>query len=220
MQYVYNQFSIYVGNYKGHFHETLCKKHGLEYHFYADDSQLYLSFKPTDQVARAEAIRRVGACLKDILAWMYGNMLKQNADKTEVIVFTSERNAGLVNDISITVGDSDIKPSSCVRNIGTRLDHVDSRMDMERHVNSVCKSCFGQIRQIGYIRKYLSMDATKSLVNSLVTPRLDYCNALLSGVPKTILSNLQNVQNTAARVVTKTSRYCHITLILNHYHLH
>ena len=87
---------------------AICKKHGLEYHFYADDSQLYLSFKPTDQVTRAEAIHRVEACLKDILAWMHGNMLKQNADKTEVIVFTSERNAGLVHDISVTVGDSDI----------------------------------------------------------------------------------------------------------------
>ena len=91
-----------------------------------------------DQVTLAEAIRRVEACLKDILAWMHGNMLKQNADKTEVIMFTSERNAGLVNDISGTVGDSDIKPSLCVRSLGALLD---SRMDMERHVNSVCKSC-------------------------------------------------------------------------------
>ena len=100
---------------------------------------------------------------------MHGNVLKQNADKTEVILFTSERNAGLVNnDISVTVGDSDIKPSSCVRNLGAWLD---SRMDMKRHVNSVCKSCFGQIQQIGHIRKYLTMDATKSLVNSLVTSR-------------------------------------------------
>ena len=145
---------------------AICKKHGLEYHFYADDSQLYLSFKPTDQVTRAEAIRRVEACLNNILAWVHDNMLKQNADKTEVIVFTSERNAGLVNDISVTVGVSDIKPSSCVRNLGAWLD---SRMDIERHVNSVCKSCFEQIQQICDIRKYLTMDATKSLVNFLVT---------------------------------------------------
>ena len=139
-------------------------------------------------------------------------MLKQNADKTEVIVFTSERNAGLVHGISVTVGDSDIKPSSCVRNLGAWLD---SRMDMERHVNSVCKSCFGQIRQFGHIRRYLTMDARKSLVNSLVTSRSDYCNALLSGGPKTILNKLQN---TAAPVVTKTSRYCHIIPILKELH--
>ena len=81
-------------------------------------------------------------------------------------------------------------------------------------MNSVCKSCFGQIRQIGHIRQYLTTDATKSLVNYLVTSRLLYCNAFLSGVPKTILNKLQNVQNTAARVVTRTSRYCHITPIL------
>ena len=155
---------------------AICKKHGLEYHFYADDSQLYLSFKPTDQVTRAEAIRRIEACLKDILSWMQGNMLKQNA--------------GLVNGISVAVGDSDIRPSSCVRNLGAWLD---SRMDMEQHVNSVCKSCFGQIRQIDHNRQYLTTDAIKSLVNSLVTSRLDYCNALLSGVTKAILNKLQNV---------------------------
>ena len=85
-------------------------------------------------------------------------------------------------------------------------------------MSSVCKSCFGQIRQIAHIRQYLTTDATKSLVNYLVTSKLDNCNALLSGVPKTILNQLQNVRNTAAWVVTRTSRYCHITPILKELH--
>ena len=79
---------------------AICKKHGLEYHFYADDSQLYLSFKPMDQVTRTETVLRT--------FYLGGNMLKQNADKTEVSGFTSDRNAGLVNVISVTVGDSNI----------------------------------------------------------------------------------------------------------------
>ena len=111
----------------------------------------------------------------------------------------------------MTVGDSDIRPSSSARNLDTWLD---SRMDIERHVNSICKSCFGPLLQIGHIRKYLTMVATKSLLNCLVSSLLDYCNALLSDVPMTVLNKLQNVKNTAARVGTKKSRYCHITPIL------
>ena len=111
-------------------------------------------------------------------------------------MFTSELNSGLVSEISVTVGDSNIKPSSCVRYLGSWFD---SRIDMERHVNSVCKSCFGQIRQISHIRQFLTTGATKSLVNSLVTSRLDYCNALLYGVPKTILNKLKCSKHSCTR---------------------
>ena len=89
---------------------------------------------------------------------------------------------------------------------------------MEQHVNSVCKFCFGQIRLIGHITEYLTTYTAKSLVNSDITSRLDYCNALLNDVSKTILNKLLIVQSTAAPVVTKTSRNCHITHILKELH--
>ena len=91
-------------------------------------------------------------------------------------------------------------------------------MNMEQHVNSVCKSSYAQIRQIGRIRQYINKDVTKSLVNSMVTSRLDYCNAILYGVPKYALNKLQNVQNTAARIISRTSRYSHITPVLKELH--
>jgi len=95
---------------------------------------------------------------------------------------------------------------------------LDSKMTMEQHVNSVCRSCYAQLRQIGHIRQYLNICATKSLVNALVTSRIDYCNSLLNGVPKVILNKLQHVQNTAARLITRTSRRSHITPILKELH--
>ena len=49
------------------------------------------------------------SCLNDIVAWMHDNMLKLNTDKTEVIVFASQRNAKFVENVSVTVGESNIK---------------------------------------------------------------------------------------------------------------
>ena len=63
---------------------SISKNHGLVHHFYADDSQLYLSFKPTDIVAHTEALCRVESCLNDIVAWMHDNMLKLNTDKKKL----------------------------------------------------------------------------------------------------------------------------------------
>ena len=89
---------------------AICRNHGLKHHFYADDSQLYLSFKPADRVSQDEALHRVEACLNDIVSWMHGNMWNLNADKTEVILFTSKRNATLVSDISVNVGHANQPP--------------------------------------------------------------------------------------------------------------
>ena len=43
------------------------RSHGLSCHFYADDTQLYYSFKLHDQVASVQVIE---SCLNDIDAWM------------------------------------------------------------------------------------------------------------------------------------------------------
>ena len=54
------------------------RAHGLAYHFYADDSQLYCSFKLQDQ---ATSVRAIESCLNDIDAWLLANTLKLNKKK-------------------------------------------------------------------------------------------------------------------------------------------
>ena len=55
---------------------------------------------------------------------------------------------------------------------------IDSSLTMEAHVNNVCKLCYIQLRNITKIRRYLTTEATKRLIQALVISRLDYCNVL------------------------------------------
>ena len=89
---------------------------------------------------------------------------------------------------------------------------------MEYHVNNVVKSAFYKLREIPYFRKYLTIDAAKTLIHAYVTSRVDYCNGLLFGLPNNLLNKLQSVLNTAARVVTMTRKYDSITLVLKMLH--
>ena len=74
------------------------------------------------------------------------------------------------------------------------------------------------LRNIGHIRKLLTTDATKSLVNALVTSRLDYANAVLYGVSAQQIERIQKVQNSAARLITFSPRRNHISPVIRELH--
>ncbi len=60
--------------------------------------------------------------------------------------------------------------------------------------------------KIKSIRKYLTEDATETLVLSLVISHLDYCNVILYGIPDSDLSKLQRIQNMCAKLVLNRRR--------------
>ncbi len=77
---------------------------------------------------------------------------------------------------SIAIGEELIDVSSSARNIGVIMD---SNLTMTDHVSNICKSSYSNLRNISQICKYLTQDATVTLIHSLVTSRLDRMNSLL-----------------------------------------
>ena len=195
---------------------TIIRKHNLRYHCYADDIQLFISVRPSSD-AIANAVRTVEACIHDMKGWMDSNGLKINESKTEFIILGSKNSLVRVDHdhVFLHVGDNVIKPASRVRNLGVIFDN---NMSFIEHVSSVSKSVRYQLRNLGFIRKFLTPRACEQLLHALISSRLDFCNAILFGLTKRQLDRLQSLQNSSARLLTFTPRMSSITPVLHSLH--
>ena len=73
--------------------ENIVRRHGLSYHKYADDMQIYGDFDPASDADRQCTQQQLEECLTEIRAWMLSYMLKINDDKTELMVFMNPQQA-------------------------------------------------------------------------------------------------------------------------------
>ncbi|XP_067021901.1 uncharacterized protein [Acropora muricata] len=116
---------------------------------------------------------------------------------------------------SIQFGNDSIIPIEAVRNVGALFN---STLSMVPQVNSLCKTASYHLRNIARIRHLLSKESTEILVHAFVFSKLDYCNALLYGLPQCVIKKLQLVQNSAARLITCSRKYDHTSPLLIQLH--
>ncbi len=91
-------------------------------------------------------------------------------------------------------------------------------ISFENHISHVTKTAFFHLRNIAKLQNMLTVSDEEKLIHAFMTSRLDYCNALLGGCPASSINKLQIVQNAAARVLTRSRKYDHITPILQSLH--
>ena len=189
----------------------LLRRENIQFHMYADDTQVY-AISTLDNIDDTKD--RVEQAMEKIRVWMAKNLLKLNPNKTEFLFI---HNNHQVNDFiqELNVSGEIIKPSDHAKNIGVIFD---STLSMDRHVSAMTKTLNFHLRNIARARRYLTKEATETIVHALFTSRLDYGNSLLAMQPACRLRRLQLAQNTAARIVCKLPRYDHITPVLKTLH--
>ena len=142
-------------------------------------------------------------------------MLKCNPKKAEILHFTSRFNRQASVYETLSLANNPVKVETKAKNLGVIFDKT---LSFAEHVNEICKKARYTMRSIVRVRKYLSFDRLKTLVNSFVISRLDYWNQLLYDIPKYQRDKLQRIQNTAARIITGAHSSDNITPILKSLH--
>ncbi len=90
----------------------------------------------------------------------------------------------------------------------------DKNLSFDSHVSSICKTEFFHLKNISKLRQ---MPNAEILIHAFMILRLDYC-ALLGGCSACLINKLQMVKNAAARVLTRTRKYDHISPVLSTLH--
>ena len=180
--------------------------HEISYHSHADDTLIYFSAKPNN----LNQLSSLHECLAATKEWMSQNFLHLNPDKTEVLLIGPK--------IFVTAATQFIGPlqpniKSTAKNLSIIFDQPS-----DHHVNKLVQSCFLHLRNIAKIRPILTPTVHEQLIHTFIFSRLDYCNSLYTCLSQSTLKRLQFIQNTAARLLTRTSCRSHITPVLAFLH--
>lgn len=117
----------------------IIRKHGLKFHLYADDCQIYVPFMPNDESA---ALLEIEACAKEIYAWMACNGLRINRDKTEFLVIHAKHRPRPPT-CDIKIAGVRVVLTESARNIGVMFNDV---MNHEHQVQNISKVALFHIR--------------------------------------------------------------------------
>ena len=151
----------------------IIRKHKINFHCYADDSQLYIPLKTGNTV-----IPQILDCLSDIKCWMSQNSLQLNDSKSEILLFGPPNS---IPAFQSQLGNLSNNIKGAARNLGVMFD---SSLSFNQQVTKVVQSCFFQLRNIAKIKSFISFSDLEKVIHAFITSRLDYCNSLYSGLNK------------------------------------
>ena len=102
--------------------------------------------------------------------------------KLEIIWFGSRTGPHRLQgiDLSLHIGAEIIALPSVVHDLGILLD---SELSITSHITKISSVCYYQLRYLKQVRRVLGENITACLVLTFVISRLDYCNAILAGLP-------------------------------------
>ena len=167
--------------------ESIALKHGFKIHMYADDTQLYITFKAEQSYVTVPLLEE---CLKNIKEWMQVNFLKLNEDKTQLLVIPSKKTLNVV-DLNVQFNGNELESLADAKNLGV---YFDNNLNMNKQIKHLCSTGYSNLRNLWVIGGMLSKELKTQLVHSFILSHIDYCNICLYGINKSEIHQLQKLK--------------------------
>ena len=91
---------------------------------------------------------------------------------------------------------------------------MDSGLSYNKHISNVVSTCIPSLCQINRVKHNLDYQTLITIINPLIFSKLYYCYSVWSNTSKRSIAKLQSVKNFAARIVTGSRKYDHVTPVL------
>lgn len=181
--------------------------HYTKAHLYADDCQLYYSFKPSDYM---DAVSKINADLANIYNFSNCYNLHINPSKSQILICgNNEICDSLRNVIHIHINNSEIPIISSVTNLGLTMDNTFRFRD---HIGKCIQSAYGTMKKLYPHRKSLNETLKKRLCQSCVLSRFTYCSEVYQPcLDVATVNRVQKVQNACLRYIHGIRKFDHIS---------
>lgn len=180
-------------------------------HLYADDTQIYYSFSPSNMhIARD----RVNEDIAALLNYATKHCLEINHTKTKVLLFGPANILPTVsNYMSVNVGGLEVQPVGEARSLGLTFD---SSLRFRSHVSDYIRRGYGKLKLIYNKRYFMNRKIRSYLCNTLVLSGLNYCDYVYGpSIDARDIHRIQVLQNSCLRLIFGVRRRQRISHKLN-----
>lgn len=193
-------FSIYTSVFTTHI--SYCK-----YHFYADDTQLYISFdRDNVEIAR----RQLNKDIQQLVSIAKRHSLNINPAKSQAMLFGKPKiRDEIMSTFDIYIDNVKINFSNCCKNLGVLLD---TSLRFREHVSAIIQKAYASLKLIYSNREMFTQKVKVMLCESLVLSKFNYCDALYdSCIDSKDIKRIQLVQNSCLRLIFGIRKYQRIS---------
>ena len=165
-------------------------------HLFADDTYIFYSHKSLEQIQTT-----LNNALNKISCWLKANKLTLNVKKSNLLLFSIDKNLQNKKNINMTINDEKLEQKDYVKDLGI---FTDKNLSWRKQIETTTYKLNRGIGILRNLRSFLQEKQLKNLYNTFIKPYTEYGALAWSSAPKTYLAKTErNIKKSIRTIMFK-----------------